>query len=151
MRTLCVIPCGKRKIWDKNPDAGPTKAKKVYTGPFAVSCRRYAERFYSSSWCIISAKHGFLFPEDIVPGPYGVTFSKQVPKPITVEELKEQAAKKGLKKYQKIVVITGKEYAWRVKQVFSEKEISTPLSNCHNQGEMMSKLRNAIAKGEPLN
>ena len=150
MKTLCIIPCGKRKIWDKNPEAGPTKAKNVYTGPFAVSCRRYAERFYPSAWCIISAKHGFLFPEDVVPGPYEVTFSKPKTNPVTLEDLKAQATKKGLEKYQNIIVIASKEYVSRVQQVFPEKEISTPLINCSSQGKMMRKLRIAREKGESL-
>lgn len=29
MKTLCIVACGKRKIWDKNPIAGPTKAECV--------------------------------------------------------------------------------------------------------------------------
>ena len=59
-----------RKIWDINPFAGPTKAKYVYVGPFAKKCKEYAQKFYPSSWCTLSAKYGFLFPNDIVPGPY---------------------------------------------------------------------------------
>jgi len=150
MNTLCIIPCGKRKIWDKNPEAGPTEAKNVYIGPFAVSCRRYAERFYPSAWCIISAKHGFLFPDDIVPGPYEVTFSEPKTNPITVEELKVQVTNKGLGKCQNIIVITGKEYISRVQRVFPGKEISTPLVNSSSQGNMMRKLRNARERAEPL-
>ena len=150
MKTLCVIPCGKRKIWDKNPDAGSTKARDVYIGPFAASCRRYAERFYPSAWCIISAKYGFLFPDDIVPGPYEVTFSKPKTNPITVEELKLQVIKKGLEKYQNVVVIAGKEYISRVQRVFPGKEFSTPLMNCSSQGQMMRELRNARERAEPL-
>lgn len=150
MKTLCVIPCGKRKIWDKNPGAGPTKAKNVYIGPFATSCRRYAERFYPSAWCIISAKHGFLFPDDLVPGPYEVTFSKPKTNPITVQELESQVTRLGLEKYQNIVVIAGKEYISRVRRVFPGKGISTPLVNCSSQGQMMRELRNARERGEPL-
>ena len=150
MKTLCIIPCGKRKIWDKNPEAGPTKAKNVYIGPFAASCRRYAERFYSSAWCIISAKHGILFPDDIVPGPYQVTFSKPKTNPISLEKLKAQVTKKGLEKYQNIIVIAGREYVRKVQQVFPEKEVSTPLIHCSSQGNMMRRLRNAREKGEPL-
>jgi hypothetical protein len=30
---LVVIPCGKSKIWKKNPRAGPQKARDAYTGP----------------------------------------------------------------------------------------------------------------------
>ena len=62
MKTLCIVSCGNRKIWDKNPKAGPTKAECVYIGPFAKKCREYALRFYPSSWYILSAKYGFLFP-----------------------------------------------------------------------------------------
>jgi len=46
MKTLCIVPCGKAKIWDKNPKAGPTMAKQVYTGPFAKKCQEYAELYY---------------------------------------------------------------------------------------------------------
>jgi len=50
MKVLCIIPCGNRKIWDKNPNTGPTRAKDVYIGPFAKKCKDYAEKFYPSSW-----------------------------------------------------------------------------------------------------
>ncbi|BDC36061.1 hypothetical protein MTLP_07430 [Candidatus Methanoliparum sp. LAM-1] len=30
MKTLCIVPCGNRKIWDKNLNAGLTKAEYVY-------------------------------------------------------------------------------------------------------------------------
>ena len=70
IKVLCIIPCGNRKIWDKNPNAGPTRAKDIYIGPFAKKRKEYAEKFYLSSWCILSAKYGFLFPDDIVPGSY---------------------------------------------------------------------------------
>lgn len=52
--TLVVVPCGKRKIWDKYPSAGPTKAEDVYIGaPFKVN-REYAEK-YGSRWVVLSA------------------------------------------------------------------------------------------------
>jgi len=44
MKTLCIVPCGNWKIWDKNPKAGPTKAEYVYIGPFAKKRRVYAVR-----------------------------------------------------------------------------------------------------------
>ena len=55
-------PMWNRKIWDKNPKAGPTKAECVYIRPFAKKFREYAMRFHPSSWYILSAKYGFLFP-----------------------------------------------------------------------------------------
>ena len=73
MNTLCVTPCGSKKIRDIFPEAGPTPARDVYIGPFAQKCQQYAQGFYPLEWCILSAKYGFLFPDDIVPGPYNVS------------------------------------------------------------------------------
>lgn len=96
MKTLCIVPCGKKKIWEKNPKAGPTKAKNVYIGPFAKKCREYAEKFYPYSWCILSAKYGFLFPNDVVLGPYNVSFNDRKTNPITTKELSAQVIEKDL-------------------------------------------------------
>ena len=107
---LCVVPCGSFKIWDRNPDAGPTKAKDVYIGPFAKTCIEYAEKFYPNSYVILSAKHGFLFPDEIIPENYNVTFNDPKTNPISVEELRKQAERKGLMKYDEIVVVAGRSY-----------------------------------------
>ena len=65
MKTLVIVPCGKRKIWDKNSEAGPTKARDVYTGsPFKVN-REYAEKF-GDPWVILFAKYGFLEPDQVI-------------------------------------------------------------------------------------
>jgi len=150
MKTLCVVPCGNKKIWDKNPNAGPTKAKYVYIGPFAKKCREYAMRFYPSSWCILSAKYGFLFPNDIVPGLYNVSFNDRKANPITTKELSAQVKEKELDRYGQIVILGGKNYVEMANRVFSSKEILTPLSNCKGIGYMMGKLNDAIKKGVPL-
>ena len=150
MKTLCIVTCGDRKIWDRNPDAGPTKARFVYIGPFATKCREYAETFYPSSWCILSAKHGFLFPNDVVPGPYNVSFNDKKTNPITTKELLSQAIEKELDNYQPIVVVGGKNYVDIAKEVFSSKEILTPLSDCKGMGNMMCKLKDAVRRGVPL-
>ncbi len=146
MKTLCIAPCGKKKIWDKNPCAGPTEAKYVYIGPYAQKCIIYAEKFYPSSWCILSAKHGFLFPDDIVPGPYDEIFNNES---ISVDELSKQAREKGLIKYEKIIVLAGKAYSERVKKVFDGKDIDEPLKG-FRIGEKISKLQKAIERGVPL-
>ena len=131
-KVLCIIPCGNRKIWDKNPNAGPTRARDVYIGPFAKKCKEYAEKFYPSSWCILSAKYGFLFPDDIVPGPYNVTFNDKRTNPISVEELSKQVKEKGLDKYEKILVLGGKKYVSVVRKVFSKKKVYVPLEGYNN-------------------
>ncbi len=150
MKTLCIVPCGNKKIWDKNPKAGSTKAKYVYIGPFAKKSREYAMRFYPSSWCILSAKYGFLFPNDIVPGLYNVRFNDRKTNPITTKELSAQVKEKELDSYGQIVILGGKNYVEMANKVFSSKEILTPLSDCKGIGYMMGKLNDAIKKGVPL-
>ncbi|GGM16688.1 DUF6884 domain-containing protein [Deinococcus aerophilus] len=74
--TLVIVPCGASKIWARQPDLGAVMAKDAYTGPPFVLHRQYAERF-GDAWMILSAKYGFLAPDDFLPGPYEVTFKKR--------------------------------------------------------------------------
>lgn len=149
MKILCIAPCGDRKIWKKKSNAGPTKAKYVYTGPYAGKCIEYAEKYYPSSWCILSAKYGFLFPDDIVPEPYNVTFKKKKTNPITVDELSIQVREKGLDKYDKIIVLGGQDYSNVIKEVFPGKDIYEPLYGLR-MGHSMGKLNDSIKRGVPL-
>jgi hypothetical protein len=65
------VPCGQRKVWDRDPQCGPTAARIAYTGsPFIVN-RAYAERF-ADAWLILSAKYGFIAPEFMLAGLYHV-------------------------------------------------------------------------------
>ena len=147
---LCIVPCGKQKIWDKDPNAGPTKARDVYIGPFAKTCIEYAEKFYPNSYVILSAKYGFLFPDEIVPENYNVTFNDPKTNPITVEELRKQAERKGLTNYDEIVVLAGSNYVEIVKKVFTGKRIITPLRGLRGMGPMMSAMKKAIREGREL-
>ena len=146
MSTLCIVPCGGKKIWDKNPKAGPTEAQYVYIGPYSKKCIEYAKKFYPNSWCILSAKHGFLFPNDIVPEPYNVTFNDKKTNPISTKQLFQQAKAKGLDKFDEIVVLGGKAYVDRVIAVFPNKKIRVPLSH-KRIGEKLKSLNDAIKKG----
>jgi hypothetical protein len=150
MSTLCIVPCGKRKIWIEKPLAGPTTAKDVYIGPFAKTCIRYAQTFYPHSFCILSAKHGFLRPDELIPEDYNVSFKLLKTNPISVEKLIESADSKGLFDYQQIIAIVGLEYLARIRAVFPDKSISTPLARCRNMGEMISALMQAIYSGNSL-
>lgn len=150
MNTLCIIPCGKLKIWDKDPNAGPVEAKRVYVGPFSLKCREYAERFYPDSWCILSAKYGFLFPNDIVPGPYNVCFNNKKSHPISYEELQIQIVQKGLDKVDKVVLLGGREYRAIANNIFNNKEVHNPLIGCQGIGYMMGRLNDSIKSGNPL-
>lgn len=46
MKRLCIIPCGKKKIWDVQPDTGPVRAEDAYLSPFHQACERYAENIF---------------------------------------------------------------------------------------------------------
>jgi hypothetical protein len=150
MKSICIVPCGKTKIWDKNEDAGPTPAKNVYIGVFARKCQAYAQAFFGENYLILSAKHGFLWPDDIIPENYNVTFKCKNPPPISLEALIQIANEKDLYTYDRFVIIAGKVYAQYARAVFPGKEISTPLEHCHGNGEMMHVLKEAIRTGEPL-
>lgn len=144
METLCIVPCGNKKIWDKFPNAGPTRAEDVYIGALAIKCKEYAKMFYPSSWCILSAKYGFLMPNDIVPENYNVSFNKAKTNPITIEKLSAQMEEKGLDKYKKIVALVPRNYLKVVKKVFSSKEVLNPLIDCKGIGYMMERINNLI-------
>ena len=150
MKNLCIVPCGSKKIWRKNPKAGPTKARNVYIGPFAKKCQEYAEKFYPSSWYILSAKYGFLLPDDIIPGPYNVSFNDRKTNPINLKDLVKQSKKKKIDEYKRIVVLGGKNYAEIAKQIFIGKTVLNPLSGCKGIGYMMGKLNDAIVSGRRM-
>jgi len=150
MNTLCITSCGKKKIWEDLPQAGPTPEKDVYTGAFSGTCIRYASKFYPESFVILSAKFGFLMPDDLIESDYCVTFKDKKTNRITNQDLIKTAQEKGLFDYAQIVVIAGREYFERIRLVFKGKLIHAPLEGCGSMGEMISMLRNAIKNGRPL-
>jgi hypothetical protein len=101
------------------------------------------------SWYILSAEHGFLFPEDIVLENYNVTFNNKRSNPISVQDLRCQVKAKDLDRYDQIVV-GPRQYSQALKDTFSGKEILTPLADCRGIGYMMGKLNEALKKGTRL-
>lgn len=150
MKRLCVVPCGSLKIWSRYPNAGPTRARDVYIGSFAKTCIEYAEKFYPNSYVILSAKYGFLFPDELISEDYNVTFNDPRTNPISVDELRKQAEEKGLMKYDEIVVVAGSNYANIVRKVFRRKKIITPLKGFGGMGPMISAMKRAIREGKEL-
>jgi hypothetical protein len=144
MKTLCIIPCGKHKIWTENPNAGPTPARDVYIGSFARKCQEYASFFYPGYYVILSAKYGFLWPDDLIPGNYEVTFNNPSTHPITISEMISSAKVKDLFPYDQIVVVAGKNYVSMIRQVFPGKLIRDPLKGCSGNGYMMQRLTESI-------
>lgn len=144
MKTLCIASCGKSKIWDKQPHVGPTRAKNVYVGPFSGACGRYAEKFYPGSWCILSAKYGFVFPDELIPESYNVSFNDRRSNPISAVELCKQAQEKGLLEYDRIVVMGGANYRKMMALVFKGKQLVFPLQGMKAMGPMIGWMNQAI-------
>jgi len=150
MKTICIVPCGNKKIWDVSPNAGPTAAKNVYVGSFASKCQEYARLFYPDNYFILSAKYGFLRPEEIIPNKYNVTFKKHSTNPITIPELILVAQQKGLFNADRIIVIAGQNYVQIIRSVFPTKEIVEPLLGCKGNGYMMQKINKALLNMSPI-
>ena len=149
MKTLVIVPCGKRKIWDKNPKAGPTKAKNAYTGsPFKVNWE-YAEIF-GDPWAILSAKYGFLEPDQISPENNNVTFNDPSTNPITIPELKKQV-ERSYSYYTCIVTLGGRTYSEIASHVFFDEKtsVSSPAAGLPI-GKAMAKIKNASRAGKPF-
>ena len=148
MKTLCIASCGKSKIWDKQPQAGPMPARSVYVGPFSGACGRYADKFFPDSWCILSAKYGFVFPDDLIPASYNVSFNDRRSKPISADDLCRQAQEKGLLEYDRIVVMGGANYRKMMAVVFEGKQLVFPLEGMKAMGPMIGWMNQAVRKGE---
>lgn len=117
-RTLVIIPCGSRKVWDRDPCHGPTDACHAYVGyPFRVN-RQYAERF-GDDWIILSAKYGFVAPEFVIPGPYNVTFSRASSSPISIDVLREQVRMLALDSFTTVVGLGGRRYQNAIESAFN--------------------------------
>jgi hypothetical protein len=146
-KTLVVIPCGKAKIWDREPKRGPTLARDAYIGsPFKVN-RRYAERF-GDAWVILSAKYGFIPPDFVIPGPYNVTFNDGSTEPIKTSALREQVRGQGLDEFELVISLGGQEYAAVISDAFADTKLVFPFrgrslfdamkatSRCADTGQM---------------
>ncbi|WP_436864599.1 DUF6884 domain-containing protein [Bacillus fungorum] len=149
MKRLCIIPCGKKKIWDKYSDYGPMEAKDVYISPFVKACQAYATMFFEN-WVILSAKHGFLRPNDIVLENYDLAFDSKSDEIISMEQLKQQMIEKDLLQFDEIVLLAGKKHKKVVKQLYPEEIITYPLAGCKGIGYMLQRLKGAVREGKEL-
>ncbi len=144
MKSLCIVSCGKKKIWDESPEAGPVTAENLYTGQFTRKSIEYAKRFHQNSWCILSAKYGFLYPDEVVKGPYNECFHNKASHPITPDELSLQIKSMGLDKYERIIILGGNYYTSMIMNLFPEKEVYNPLDQCKGIGYMMKRLKDSM-------
>jgi len=119
-KLLVIVPCAQAKVWKKEPNHGPTKAKFAYKSPpFAVN-RKFAERF-SDKWVILSAKYGFIEPDFVIPKDYNVTFKKPSTNPINLESLRNQVlSNNAIRGYGIVIALGGRDYTMMVQRVFMD-------------------------------
>jgi hypothetical protein len=149
-RVLVIIACGSAKVWDRHPDEGPTAARQAYIGaPFKVH-RAYAERF-GDAWMILSAKYGFLRPDDLVAGPYNVTFKRRSSRPIDPASLHRQIREQGLDHFDQVIVLGGADYRARVKDAFASTSVQLhfPFAGLP-LGQSLQAAKEAVSFGRPL-
>ncbi|MDA2382235.1 hypothetical protein PDN41_10595 [Bacillus cereus] len=149
MNRLCIIPCGKKKIWDKHSNYGPMEAKDVYISPFGKACQAYASMFFEN-WVILSAKHGFLRPNDIVLENYDLAFDSKSDEVISIEKLQKQMVDKSLLQFDEIVLLAGKKHKKVVTKLYPEEMITYPLEGCKGIGYMLQRLKEAVKEGEEI-
>ena len=117
MATLIVVSCGKKKVWNLKPNAGPTAAREAYIDALFRVNKEYAERF-ADRWLILSAKYGFIDPYFVIPENYDVTFKDPGTNPISIDRLREQVREKGLCEFDKVIVLGGMIYFEVCKKAF---------------------------------
>lgn len=143
-------PLRQEKNMDNHPNTGPVRAEDAYLSPYHQACERYAKAFFDE-WVILSAKHGFLRPDDIVPENYDVAFGTEHSEIMTAEELHRQFCEKGFSDIEELVMLGGKKYRSVLNAVIGEHQhISWPLSSCKGIGYMLQALNRAVEEKHEL-
>ncbi len=120
---LVLVPCGKKKIWDKQPTTGPTPAKDAYRGgPFTLN-RKYAEKF-GDKWLVLSAKYGFIEPTFAIPANYNVTFKGTGIGSIPMSTLRQQLYEQRLDKFSTVIGLGGKDYRAVIEKAFQGTSVN---------------------------
>lgn len=146
LKFLVVVPCGKAKIWDREPNRGPTKARSAYIGaPFMVN-KTFAEKF-ADEWVVLSAKYGFIDPDFAIPENYNTTFKDPSTNPIDVNALRKQLTEKSPKNYDFVIALGGEDYVRMVRNAFGNfSKVIAPaqglrLGKAMSYVKALSKLR----------
>jgi len=143
-KSIVIISCGKKKVWDKDPNTQAILAKDAYISNYFKLCKRYAERF-SDKWFILSAKYGFINPDFVIPNNYDVKLKNSKDQTAFIGKLKKQAEELGIKNYNQIIVLTGKEYYHVIKVALEDfgLEINNPLEGL-GIGNRQKIIKNAL-------
>lgn len=143
--TVVIIPCGKRKVWRREPGRGPTPARETYIStPFCLA-RRFAE-LYGDRYYILSAKYGLLAPHELIPTDYDVTFLNPATDPVSIESIRRQlAAALPTGREYKVIALGGREYLTAIEAACAPLAITPhfPFAGLP-VGKSLAALRRAI-------
>ncbi|WP_079709292.1 DUF6884 domain-containing protein [Paraliobacillus ryukyuensis] len=150
MRTLAIIPCGKKKIWDKYTNLGPVNVNEAYIGTYHRLSKQYANQF-CDQWVVLSGLHGYMLPNEIVPANYDVTFNMKdkAEQIITLEQLNKQVKRKKLDCFDRVIALTGKKHMPYIERSIPQA-VEYPLLGTKGIGEIQQKLKRAIQMNTPL-
>ena len=118
MSRLVVVPCGKSKIWDRQPDHGSAPAIAAYTGAMCRLNREYAAQV-GDAWIMLSPKYGFIAPEFVIPATYDISFRLPATHPIAIDELQRQVRDLGLDAYPDVTALGGSAYRSAITAAFA--------------------------------
>lgn len=147
---LVIVSCVQKKIWDVDDSALPAvPAGEAYVSSYFIKNRAYAQTF-GEAWCILSAKYGFVLPEDAIEK-YNVTFKERSSEVVTLSKLKEQIVSKRLNRFGAVQVLGGRDYVARIESAFAGTglEIKAPLAGLRI-GEAMREVQDAVNSRFPF-
>ncbi len=143
---ICIISCGKAKIWD---DPAKKRIKKsvyavdAYTGPLFTSAKKYAETKFPDKWYILSDKYGLILPGEEIQN-YDVSPEDIKDDPEFFDMVQQQAkANPDLAILKKITLLSGKVHQSIIERVFIGVEIVNPVQGL-SQGERMKALKQLV-------
>lgn len=143
MSALVIVQCGGKKIWKNHPNLGSVAAKNAYTSPYFQKNKLYAEKV-GDQWVVLSAKYGFLDPDDEIED-YNVTFKQKKSNPISTIELREQVKTKELDQFDEVVVLGGKEYLKATHEAFRNTDCTiTSAFEGLSMGVRMSRINKEL-------
>lgn len=145
MGTLVIVPCGKSKVWDKQPQHGPAPAVDAYTGVMFHLNRQYAEQF-GDAWVMLSPKYGFIAPDFVIPATYDTSFSLPATHPISAHQLQWQVRELKLDAHTDVIGLGGSGYRGAIQAAFAGTSVRLhyPFAGLPI-GKMMQATKAAIA------
>lgn len=120
-----IVPSTRQKIWDINPNAGPTQARDAYTGAAFMRWRAYAEDS-GFPWFILSTKYG-LTPPDLPIQNYHVTISEAESDPAFLQTLRSQVRDLKIDECAKVQVLDWERFQALVQQALGVAQVRVVL------------------------